>query len=72
MPVAAICSRDVTTVTPETSIDMAFSLMRDRAVRRLPVLENGTLFGVISLGVLAIERDPHSALADISNAPPNH
>jgi hypothetical protein len=36
------------------------------------VCENGHLVGVLSLGNLATERDPESALADISAAPPDH
>jgi hypothetical protein len=35
-------------------------------VRRLPVVEGGRLVGRVSLGDNAIERDPTSALADIS------
>jgi CBS domain-containing protein len=42
--------------------------MRERAVRRLPVVEEGLIVGVVSLGDLAIERDRGSALADISAA----
>ena len=46
--------------------------MRERALRRLPVVdERGTVVGIVSLGDLAVERDPRSALADISAAPPN-
>jgi CBS domain-containing protein len=49
----------------------AVQLMRDHALRRLPVVQDGRLVGVLSLGNLAIERDPESALADISEAPPD-
>ncbi len=45
--------------------------MRNRAVRRLPVVEGASVVGVVSLGDLSIERDERSALADISAAPPN-
>jgi CBS domain-containing protein len=47
------------------------SLMREKAIRRLPVVEGGKPVGIVSLGDLAVERDPHSALSDISAAPPN-
>jgi CBS domain-containing protein len=66
-----ICSKDVTTVSSDTPVDEAVRLMRDRAVRRLPVVDGDRPVGVISLGDLAMERDPSSALADISEAPPN-
>lgn len=47
--------------------------MRDKALRRLPVTnERYEVVGVLSLGDLAAERDPQSALADISEAPPNN
>jgi CBS domain-containing protein len=68
-PVAEIISEtDVATVTPDTPLDQAITLLRSKAVRRLPVVEDGRPVGVVSLGDLAIERDPDSALADISAA----
>jgi signal-transduction protein with cAMP-binding, CBS, and nucleotidyltransferase domain len=45
--------------------------MRDKAIRRLPVVEDGRPVGIVSLGDLAVERDPDSALGGISAAPPN-
>lgn len=68
---ADICSRDVVTIAPDQDVDEAVRLMRDRAVRRLPVCDDGTPVGIVSIGDLAIERDPESALADISAAPGN-
>src|SRR5262245_12944003 len=67
-PVRQACSASVEAVEPETSIDQAVRLMRAHAVRRLPVVEDGRAVGVVSLGDLAVERDPNSALADISAA----
>jgi CBS domain-containing protein len=68
---AEICSQDLTTVSPTDSIDHAVQLMRQRAIRRLPVVENGRAVGIVSIGDLALERDPTSALSDISAAPSN-
>jgi CBS domain-containing protein len=71
-PVSEIASDvDLVTVTPQTPVDEAIELIRSRSVRRLPVLERGRPVGVVSLGDLAMERDPNSALADISAAPRN-
>lgn len=71
-PVSEIASDvDIVTVTPQTSLDEAIELIRSRSVRRLPVLERGRPVGVVSLGDLAMERDPNSAVADISAAPGN-
>ena len=71
-PVQRACSSDeLTTVAPDTSIEQAVQIMRSKAVRRLPVLESGRPVGIVSLGDLAIERDPDSALADVSAAEGN-
>jgi hypothetical protein len=34
-------------------------------------VEKGKVVGIVSIGDLALDRDPDSALADISAAPPN-
>lgn len=65
------CSRELTTISPSDGVDAAVHLMREKAIRRLPVVENGQPVGIVSLGDLATEQDPDSALADISAAPPN-
>ena len=71
-PVAEIVSEtDVVTVSPDTPVEHAIRLIRNRAVRRLPVVQQGRAVGVLSLGDLAIERDPYSALADVSAAEGN-
>jgi CBS domain-containing protein len=66
-----VCSREVATVSPDDDLTAAGDLMRDRAVRRVPVVENGKPVGIVSIGDLAIERDPDSALSHISAAPPS-
>jgi CBS domain-containing protein len=66
-----LCSPDVVTVSPGDDLAKAVALMRERAVRRLPVTEAGRVVGVVSLGDLAMERDEQSALTDISAEPPN-
>jgi CBS domain-containing protein len=68
---ADICSRELVTVGPDQPIDVAVRLMRERAVRRLPVVQDGEPVGVVTLGDLALERDPESALAEITAADPN-
>ncbi|HSA49254.1 MAG TPA: CBS domain-containing protein [Yinghuangia sp.] len=69
--VHALCSDEVVTVAPDDAVDHAIYLMSTKALRRLPVVEEGRPIGVVSLGDLAMERDPTSALADISAAEPN-
>jgi CBS domain-containing protein len=62
---------ELMTVGPDAAIDEAADLMRDHAVRRLPVVENGRAVGIVSIGDLAIDMDSDSALAEISAATPN-
>lgn len=71
-PVREVYSQqDLTTVTPDTRIELAVELMRSKAIRRLPVVEGDRPVGVVSIGDLAVEREENSALADISAAEPN-
>jgi CBS domain-containing protein len=62
---------DLATTTPDTTVREVIGIMRSKAVRRLPVVENGRLVGIVSLGDLAIEEDPQSTLADVSGATAN-
>jgi CBS domain-containing protein len=66
-----ICSRELTTVSPTDDVSDVIALMRGRAIRRLPVVENERPVGIVSLGDLAVERDQRSVLGEISAAPPN-
>jgi CBS domain-containing protein len=70
-PVGEMCSEQLATVDADADVDQAVAIMRDRALRRLPVVSEGRLVGIVSIGDLAISQDPQSALADISAAPPN-
>ncbi len=56
-----IMSKDLTTVTPETSLDDCMQLMTDKRIRHLPVLRDKTLCGIVSIGdvvkYLIVEKD---------------
>lgn len=69
--VADVCSRDLVTLEPGASVGGAVRLMREKAIRRIPVAEHGRVVGVLTIGDIAVERDSRTALADISAAPPN-
>jgi CBS domain-containing protein len=69
--VGEICSRELTTLSPTDGIGEAEKIMRDKAIRRLPVVEDGRPVGIVSLGDLAVEQNPGSTLGGISAAPPN-
>lgn len=59
-------------VRPEDSVDAAAQIMREHAVRRLPVVKDGRAVGVVSLGDLAQTDAPESVLGSISSAEPNN
>jgi CBS domain-containing protein len=69
--VGEIASTDLDTLSPGSSVKDAVRLMREQAVRRLPVVDSGRPVGIVSIGDLAEERDPASVLAEISRAPGN-
>jgi CBS domain-containing protein len=69
--VGDVCSRDLTTVAPDGSVGQAVRLMREKAIRRLPVVDGVEVVGILTLGDIAIQRDSRTALADISASPPN-
>lgn len=45
----------IVTCAPETEVRSAAATMADRQIRRLYIVENGDLSGVVSLGDLAVE-----------------
>ncbi|MFD8232512.1 CBS domain-containing protein [Streptomyces sp. NPDC059696] len=69
--VAGACSDELVTVGPDEDLTQAVRLMREHSVRRIPVVDHGRPVGIVSLGDMAMERDPESALGDISAARPN-
>jgi CBS domain-containing protein len=66
-----LCSGDVISIAPDDDIGEAASLMREAAVRRLPVIEAGRAVGIVSVGDRARTADPSSVLSDISDEPPD-
>jgi CBS domain-containing protein len=67
-----VCSHDVVTLSPDASIDDAVKIMREKAIRRIPVEEDGKPVGIVSLGDVATERNPNSIVADISEKGANN
>lgn len=63
-------SNQITSATPETTVDEAAKLMAKQQIRRLPVVENGNLVGIVSIGDLAVrdkfEDEAGEALSQIS------
>lgn len=65
-----ICTRDPACLPPSAGIKEAIKLVRERAIRRVPIVDDGRVVGILSLGDLAAVQDPQSALGQISAAPP--
>jgi CBS domain-containing protein len=52
-----IASADLTTVTPDSDLQEALDLMSASQVRRLPVVENGQLVGIVAQADVARAAD---------------
>jgi signal-transduction protein with cAMP-binding, CBS, and nucleotidyltransferase domain len=65
-PVGPLSSADLIGVDADTDVRDAMRLMREHAVRRLPVLEDGHVTGIVSLGDLAIQDEPALTFAQLS------
>ncbi|HLN24676.1 MAG TPA: CBS domain-containing protein [Patescibacteria group bacterium] len=53
--VGTVMTKDPITITPDTTIEQARQLMLSKNFRHLPVLDNGTVLGVVSLRGIASE-----------------
>ncbi|MGH3278161.1 MAG: CBS domain-containing protein [Trebonia sp.] len=70
-PVGPLCSGDLIGVAADADLRQAEQLMREHAVRRLPVVNEGQVVGIVSLGDLAATTDTDSPIAAVSRAQPN-
>ena len=64
--VAAVMTREVHTVPPETTVEQTMALFAERRCRHIPVLDHGRLCGLISIG------DISRWVADTSKAEAEH
>jgi CBS domain-containing protein len=62
---------DLMTIAPTETVQEAMRRMQQRDIRRLPVVENDRVIGIVSLGDLSRLPGAGAVLADVSNAPPN-
>lgn len=63
MPVSALMSRNVVTCSPHDDLDHVLRLIEQHQIRHLPVLEDDTLVGVISVRDLVLSQLPEFAEA---------
>jgi CBS domain-containing protein len=68
-----LTERSIVTVTPDTELSSARETMAEHQIRRLPVIKDDRLVGVVSLGDVAVasssERAVGEAIRDISTSP---
>jgi signal-transduction protein with cAMP-binding, CBS, and nucleotidyltransferase domain len=65
-PVGPLSSGNLIGVDADADVHEAMRLMRQHAVRRLPVLADGQVAGIVSLGDLAMQDEPDLAFAQLS------
>lgn len=59
-----IMTKDPIFGSPNMSVEDACSLMQDNQIRRLPVVDNGNLVGIVTLADLAIDLEEDALLAE--------
>lgn len=59
--VGEVMTADPVTVSPDLSLDDAAKLMADHQVRRLPVVKDGKLVGILAMGQLARRESAKAA-----------
>ena len=69
---ADICSHDLAAVRPDQSLEDAIQLMKSHDVKRVVVLNDSKLEGIVSLGDLTVRGEGEDVHKDISKAEPNN
>ncbi|USG63696.1 CBS domain-containing protein [Brevibacillus ruminantium] len=68
--VETVMTRDIILGRPEMTVDEAAKIMAQHQIRRLPVVENGKMVGIVALGDMAVREVHHDeateALSQIS------
>lgn len=54
-PIREVMTQKVVTISPETEVNQVAALMSNQQVRRIPVVDNNRLVGMVSLGDLATQ-----------------
>lgn len=56
LSVSDVMTRNPVTITPETTVKEATKLMSEHQIRRLPVVEENKLVGIVAIGDLAVRN----------------
>ena len=65
-PVSAVMSADPVTISPDSETEEASRIMAERQIRRIPVVKDGRLAGIVVIGQLARREDEGALLKQIS------
>ena len=69
-PVGEVYSGDLISVEPDNDLDEALQLMARHQIRRLPVVENGRLVGIVAQADIALsENEKTGALVEAISTP---
>ena len=71
IPVREIMTTTVKTIAPEMELNQVAELMSQQQIRRLPVVENNQLVGMVSLGDLATQAKHDVEVASTFSARKN-
>ena len=63
-PASDIVTNELVAATPDMSVSEATELMSAHQVRRLPVVENNRLVGIVSIGDIAVKEGKDSRVGD--------
>jgi CBS domain-containing protein len=69
---ADICSHDIAAVRPDQSVDDAMQMMKSHDVKRVLVMTDSKLMGIVSLADLSRMGKGDDVQKDISKAEPNN
>jgi CBS domain-containing protein len=72
LKLADICTKALAAVRPDQSVDDAIKIMKSHDVKRVVVMTDHNLEGIVSLGDLTARGEGEDVQADISRAEPNN
>ncbi|HHU73329.1 MAG TPA: CBS domain-containing protein [Clostridiales bacterium] len=70
--VGDIMTRDPVVGNPDLEVEDAANLMSERQIRRLPIVENNSLVGIVALGDISLERQKSAGSALKNISAPDH
>ncbi|ALC80517.1 MULTISPECIES: CBS domain-containing protein [Bacillus] len=70
-PISEVMTSDIISGNPDMSLEEASELMSSKQIRRLPIVENNHLIGIVALGDLSVNQMSNNsageALSNISD-----